>query len=145
MCGKVLTKGLIDIFHWISKYRNTSSLFNMLFKKIKLLNTRCGTLLAFFFVSLLHIEIYSLTFNILQTFNEYEKVQCLIRKDPRSSGTSSTASETQKSRATPVVDETVQYLTPYTSTSTVSTTKRKKGGQEVPMEKRLKNLQLNRY
>lgn len=67
-------------------------------------------------------------------------MHCLIRSDPKSTSISKTG-ETSKIQ-TPVADNSVHYLTPYTSTST---TKRKgQGHVEVPMEKRLENLQLNK-
>ncbi|KAJ8926553.1 hypothetical protein NQ314_021069 [Rhamnusium bicolor] len=81
-----------------------------------------------------------LTFeNILIT--SFKKVQCLVRKDPRSIQTSK---KDQASKTlSPVVNNDVHYLTSQTSTTTA--TKRKIDGQmEVPMEKRLENLTLNK-
>lgn len=76
--------------------------------------------------------------------NDYEKIQCLIRKDPRKVSSTSKAEEVSKTRA-PVVDGDVSYLTPYTLTADVKEVKRKNQGRfEVPMEKRLENLQLNK-
>lgn len=67
-------------------------------------------------------------------------MHCLIRADPTTTAVSK-AGETSKTH-TPVIDNNVHYLTPYTSTSTI---KRKgQGHVEVPMEKRLENLQLNK-
>lgn len=84
------------------------------------------------------------------TLNDYEKVQCLIRKDPRTVQTTTTTTTTKipedvtKIRA-PIVDGGVNYLTPYTATANTRELKRKMGGRvEVPMEKRLENLQLNK-
>lgn len=76
--------------------------------------------------------------------SEYEKVQCLIRKDPRKISTTTRTEDTSKVRA-PLVDGGVNYLTPYTSTADTREIKRKHQGRvEVPMEKRLENLQLNK-
>lgn len=73
--------------------------------------------------------------------NEYEKVQCLIRKDPRVVVEAKDKKVTKI--RTPVVDNNVHYVTPHTSST--ETAKRKGNGrQEVPMEKRLENLQLNK-
>ncbi|XP_018566878.1 WD repeat-containing protein 43 [Anoplophora glabripennis] len=83
---------------------------------------------------------------ILLTFENveisaYKKVQCLVRKDPRTVSISK-EDQTLKTR-TPVVNDSVQYLTPLTSS--VATTKRKsEGTMEIPMEKRLENLTLNK-
>lgn len=67
-------------------------------------------------------------------------MHCLIRADPRIAAVPK-AGEASKTHA-PVVNNNVHYLTPYTSTST---TKRKgQGHVEVPMEKRLENLQLTK-
>ncbi|KAJ8972160.1 hypothetical protein NQ317_010115 [Molorchus minor] len=82
-----------------------------------------------------------LTFeNIILNYNK--KIQLLLRKDPR---TVSLSKEEQVSKVyTPIVNDDVHYLIAQTSTFT-STTKRKNVGQvEVPMEKRLENLMLNK-
>lgn len=76
--------------------------------------------------------------------NDHEKVQCLIRKDPRKISSTTKTEDTSKIR-TPLVDGGVNYLTPYTSTADTKEVKRKHHGRvEVPMEKRLENLQLNK-
>lgn len=76
--------------------------------------------------------------------SDYEKVQCLIRKDPRKVSSTTKTEDTSKIRA-PIVDGGVNYLTPYTSTADAKEVKRKNQGRiEVPMEKRLENLQLNK-
>lgn len=76
--------------------------------------------------------------------SEYDKVQCLIRKDPRKVSTTTKVEDVSKVR-TPLVDSGVNYLTPYTSTVDAKEVKRKSHGRvEVPMEKRLENLQLNK-
>lgn len=76
--------------------------------------------------------------------SEYDKVQCLIRKDPRKVSTTTKVEDVSKIR-TPLVDGGVNYLTPYTSTVDAKEVKRKNHGRvEVPMEKRLENLQLNK-
>lgn len=76
--------------------------------------------------------------------SDYEKVQCLVRKDPRKVSQTTKSEDVSKVR-TPVVDGGVNYLTPYTSTADAREVKRKNQGRvEVPMEKRLENLQLNK-
>lgn len=64
-----------------------------------------------------------------------------MRKDPRTKSISK-GDQTLKTQ-TPIVNDDVQYLTP--QTSSVATTKRKSEGKmEIPMEKRLENLTLNK-
>lgn len=76
--------------------------------------------------------------------SDCEKVQCLIRKDPRKVSTATKTEDVSKMRA-PLVDGGVNYLTPYTSTVDAKAVKRKGHGRvEVTMEKRLENLQLNK-
>lgn len=45
----------------------------------------------------------------------------------------------------PIVDKNVQYLTPHTTAGTVKRKINKDIGNEVPMEKRLENLTLNKF
>lgn len=73
--------------------------------------------------------------------NEYEKVQCLIRQDPR---TRNEAKDKKiKKTQTPITDNNVHYVTANAITPTTS--KRKsEGKREVPMEQRLENLTLNK-
>lgn len=80
---------------------------------------------------------------ILQEISEYEKVQCLIRKDLRKSSQSRSSDVTNLKA--PVVDRHVQYLTPNASNATKSTVKRKNEPiNDVPMELRLENLTLSK-
>ncbi|KAF2897424.1 hypothetical protein ILUMI_08750 [Ignelater luminosus] len=74
--------------------------------------------------------------------NECEKVQCLIRKDPRVTVEAKDKKVTKI--RTPAVDSNVHYVTPHTSSSTGTAKRKGDGSQEVPMEKRLENLQLNK-
>lgn len=79
----------------------------------------------------------------MQVLNEYEKVHCLVRKDVREV-LASKDSKISKSKR-PVVDNSVHYLMPHTSSATHNTTKRRNDGtHEIPMEKRLENLTLNK-
>ncbi|KAJ8920002.1 hypothetical protein NQ315_006532, partial [Exocentrus adspersus] len=81
-----------------------------------------------------------LTFENIEV-SAYKKVQCLVRKDPR---TQSVSKENQVLKTqSPIVNDSVQYLS--LNTSSVGTVKRKSGGAvEIPMEKRLENLTLNK-
>nr|XP_023026900.1 WD repeat-containing protein 43 [Leptinotarsa decemlineata] len=66
---------------------------------------------------------------------------CLVRKDPRTLAISKP--DEQSKTITPIVGNDVHYLT--SQTSSISTKKRKNDGRlEVPMEKRLENLELNK-
>lgn len=82
-----------------------------------------------------------LTFENLELSTK-EKVQCLVRKHQGSE----TVKDGQLSKTKrPVVGNDVHYLTPATGKSVPSATKRKNDGTlEVPMEKRLENLALNK-
>lgn len=71
--------------------------------------------------------------------NSYEKLQCIIRKDPRVGQKQD--NEVSKTKQ-PIVDGEVHYLTPHTLNSVAK--RRAEGTTEVPMEKRLENLQLNK-
>lgn len=83
---------------------------------------------------------------ILLTFEKIsiatsKKLQCLVRQDPHKLK-SSTQDHVTKI-ITPVINDSVHYLTP--ETSSISTAKRKNDGTlEVPMEKRLENLTLGK-
>lgn len=74
--------------------------------------------------------------------NEYQKVQILVRKDPR---TVCTTRESHVSKIrSPIIDDEVHYLTPQTSKLT---NKRKTNAEEkfeIPMEKRLENLMIHK-
>ncbi|CAH0546158.1 unnamed protein product [Brassicogethes aeneus] len=75
------------------------------------------------------------------TITTYQKLHCLVRKDPRRVQ-SANENEVTKIK-TPIVGNDVLYVTP--QTSAVGASKRKNDGQqEVPMEKRLENLTLNK-
>ncbi|XP_056630319.1 WD repeat-containing protein 43 [Diorhabda sublineata] len=70
-----------------------------------------------------------------------KKLNCIVRQDPHKLK-SSTQDHVTKI-ITPVINDSVHYLTP--ATSSVSTAKRKSDGTlEVPMEKRLENLTLGK-
>uniref|UniRef100_A0A6P7GDA3 WD repeat-containing protein 43 n=1 Tax=Diabrotica virgifera virgifera TaxID=50390 RepID=A0A6P7GDA3_DIAVI len=84
--------------------------------------------------------------DVLLTFenivpNTSRKLHCLIRQDPQKLKSQKNLQSTKT--ITPVVNDSVQYLTP--ETSVISSTKRKNDGTlEVPMEKRLENLSLGK-
>lgn len=73
--------------------------------------------------------------------SSYEKIQCLIRKDPRKVLTTK-ENDVSKTRQ-PIIDKNVQYLTPHTAPVPLKR-KGKDIGNEVPMEQRLENLTLNK-
>ncbi|XP_018327212.1 WD repeat-containing protein 43 [Agrilus planipennis] len=84
--------------------------------------------------------------HVMMTFEsviitDHEKVQCLIRKDPRSILSNKSKGKSNSKVKTPVTND-AHYLTPFSSTNTVK--RRNDGTQEVPMEKRLENLTLNK-
>lgn len=77
----------------------------------------------------------------LKVPNSYEKVQCLVRQDPRKTETKKENDITKTKQ--PIVDKTVQYVTPHT-TAVAQKRKNRERGHEAPMEERLENLTLNR-
>lgn len=86
--------------------------------------------------------------NLILTFenvvpNPYEKMQCLIRKDPRQAQTSKDNDVTLKTKQL-VADKHVEYLTPHTSNNFKTKRKGDDVTTEVPMEQRLENLTLNK-
>ncbi|KAG5899254.1 hypothetical protein JTB14_035432 [Gonioctena quinquepunctata] len=75
------------------------------------------------------------------SIESHKKVQCLVRKDPRALAVSKPDQDNKI--ITPIVNDDVHYLT--SQMSSMSTKKRKNEGRlEVPMEKRLENLELNK-
>lgn len=75
------------------------------------------------------------------SISDYKKVECLLRKDPKQIEVTK-SNETAKIKA-PITNGDVHYLTPHISS--VSSAKRKQNEQfEIPMEKRLENLALNK-
>lgn len=82
-----------------------------------------------------------LTFENLELSTK-EKVQCLVRKHQ----SAATARDGQLSKTKrPVIGNDVHYLTPVTGKTVPGATKRRNDGTlEVPMEKRLENLALNK-
>lgn len=87
-----------------------------------------------------HGNVIFLTFENI-TINTHEKVQCLVRSDPKALKASK-QTESSKFR-TPLVDNNVHYLTPHSAAP--SAVKRKPdGSQEIPMEQRLENLTLTK-
>ncbi|KAI4471388.1 wd repeat-containing protein 43 [Holotrichia oblita] len=76
------------------------------------------------------------------TINTHEKLQCLVRSDLQ---TLKAAKQTESSKfRSPLVNNSVQYLTPHTITSSTSKRKPDGGSQEIPMEQRLENLTLTK-